>query len=422
MKGGGGTDNLTDAELLLAIKESGIVDFTTIAEQLKMAKKQKYLNMHRCKIWLASDGYYKTKLPKGDDTNETRLVKKKNRSDIEKEIIKYYEFHSQEYTFKYRFDVWVERQKVCGRSNNTIYKYMTDYKRFFMGYPFEKLDIRDIDDEILSAHIIRVLEDKPIKYRALGDIFGYIKGVFDKAIKDKIIEENPCKYIDLPIYQSRCEERIVRTASERILSPSELESLMQNVRHPKASNSNMICCFAIEMAIYTGMRVGEISALMWKDIMWDDKVILIRHSEKRDSLTKEVYVSLCKNGKERFFPLTEQIADLLQRITEYEQDHGWFGEYVFQDAEGRVSKSKISDATRNRTMSSDFVNTKSVHSIRRTLNSNLKYNGVPTATASSLLGHTPKVNEANYTYDTSEMADNKRVIEGISAKIVTKVT
>lgn len=415
-------NRISDAEVLRFLCENGTIDYAAVTQKMEMANKQKYLKQHNCKIWLASDGYWKTKLPKGDGSKGTRLVKKKNKSDVENEVIKHYSSHSEQFKFKSRYDIWVKRQEICGRSDNTIYKYRTDYKRFFEGYPFENYDIRDITDEILSEHILIVLSEKQIRWRAFKDIFGYINGVFEKAIKDKVIEDNPCKYIDLPVYKSRCYEGKIETARERTLSDNEMSALMDNIRNPKAANSNVICCFAIELAVYTGMRVGELSALMWDDIKYDEGIILIRHSEKMSRTTNQFYISNTKNGKIRDFPLTEQIKELLERTWEYESARGWQGDFVFQDTSGRITKRKISDAIRRRTEKDEFFNTKSIHDIRRTLNSNLKSRGITTATTSALLGHTEAVNKNNYTYDMSKLSENKRVLEEISDKIVTRVT
>ena len=222
-------DNLiSDAEVLRYLTEHGMIDRVTVTHEIEMTKKERYLNQHNCKIWLASDGYWKTKIPKGDGSKETRLIKKKKKSDVENEVVKYYKSHSEQYKFKERYNIWVNRQEICGRSDNTIYKYRTDYKRFFEGYPFENYDIRDITDEMLSEHILTVLKDKEIRWRAFKDIFGYINGVFEKAIKDKVIEENPCDYIDLPVYKSRCYEGRVETARERTLSDDEMRILMEH--------------------------------------------------------------------------------------------------------------------------------------------------------------------------------------------------
>lgn len=411
-------DKCSDSEALKFIAEQYKIDITAIKQNATMENNKKYLSMHDHPIWQAPDGYWKTKLPKDNGTKEKRLIKKINKQDVENEVIKYYKIHSQNCTFKDMFDVWVKRQEICGRSDNTIYKYRTDYKRFFEGYPFENYDIREITDEKLSEHILTVLSEKPIRWRAFRDIFGYINGVFEKAIKDKIIEDNPCKYIDLPVYRVRCYEGKVETNRERTFSEEELLTLMDNIRNPKAANSNMISCFAIELAIYTGMRVGEISALMWDDIKYDEGFILIRHSEKMSRINNQFYVSNTKNGKIRQFPLTEQIVELLDKIKEYESNHGWMGDYVFQDANGRVTKRKISGSIRRRTEREGFYNTKSIHDLRRTLNSNLKSHGITTATTSALLGHTEAVNKNNYTYDMSKISENKKVLE----EIVTEVT
>lgn len=65
-------------------------------------------------------------------------------------------------------------------------------------------------------------------------------------------------------------------------------------------------------------------------------------------------------------------------------------------------------------MSNEFCSVKSIHAIRRTINSNMKCQGVPTAVAASILGHTERVNEENYTYDITSMADKLNILEKAS--------
>ena len=408
-------NRISDNELLRYAVEHGILDLGAVTQQIEMTRKKQYLEMHHRSIWKADDGYYKTRLPKGD--GKDRLIKRKTRSALEDEIIKYYEFHSRT-SFKQRFDLWVERQKIMGRSDNTIEKYKSDYKRFFAGYPFEKYDIRDIDDETIAKHLTKVLNEKQIRWRALKDAFGYLDGTFDKAIKDKLIEFNPCQYIDLPIFKAKCYMPPVKTLTERTLSEQDTHTLIDKLHNPAAHNTNLMANFAIEMALLTGMRVGELAGLMWQDIIWQENYIYIRHSEKFNRTTKEYYISNTKNGKERMFPLTDQIQDLLERIRKYEQTKGCLCDYVFADESGRIRKTKISDAMRNKTMTGGFTSIKSVHAIRRTFNSKLKCSGVSTTIASALLGHTERVNEQNYTYDISGMAEKFAIIEQTQQKIV----
>ncbi|MCR5104111.1 MAG: tyrosine-type recombinase/integrase [Eubacterium sp.] len=258
---------------------------------------------------------------------------------------------------------------------------------------------------------MKVLEDKQIPWRAFKDIMGYTKGVFTKAVRDRIITENPYDYLDIEIFKKFCYVPPVKTTKQRTLSENETYTLLEKVRNPKAHNANVMNSFAIEMAINTGMRVGELAGLMWEDVIEDEDLIIIRHSEKFNRTTKTSWISTTKTGKERLFPITKEIKDLLQRIKQYEMDHGWVGDFVFQDENGRLTKSKISDATRNYTMSEEFSSVKSIHAIRRTLNSRMRCDGVSATVASSLIGNSERVNDRNYTYDISELNEKRLIVE-----------
>lgn len=122
-------------------------------------------------------------------------------------------------------------------------------------------------------------------------------------------------------------------------------------------------------------------------------------------------ISSTKNDKIRVIPLTDDMARVLRKVKEFEFKNGWLGEYVFQDDRGRVYASRISDCAVNNTTTAEFHNKKSIHAIRRTLNSNMKCAGVSGTVAASLLGHTEKVNEENYTYDVSSMEEKSKFME-----------
>lgn len=57
---------------------------------------------------------------------------------------------------------------------------------------------------------------------------------------------------------------------------------------------------------------------------------------------------------------------------------------------------------------------KSIHAIRRTLNSRMRVNGADSVTTAVLIGNTPEVNENFYTYDVSESDYKKELIRKVS--------
>lgn len=67
-------------------------------------------------------------------------------------------------------------------------------------------------------------------------------------------------------------------------------------------------------------------------------------------------------------------------------------------------------------------NTNKKHSaLRRTLNSKMRCEGVSPVVASSILGHTEKVNNSNYTYDISDNKYKMDIISGINKEIMKAV-
>lgn len=57
---------------------------------------------------------------------------------------------------------------------------------------------------------------------------------------------------------------------------------------------------------------------------------------------------------------------------------------------------------------------KSIHAIRRTLNSRMRVNDADSVTTAVLIGNTPEVNENFYTYDVSESDYKKELIRKVS--------
>lgn len=396
---------MNNQELLKYMQDNNIIDMAYVQEQIEMKKRKDILDKHPYRVWLAKDGYWKTYLPKVDGTK--RLVKKKKQSDLENCIIEFYQSNSIDYSFKVRFEDWIERQQKCGRSDNTIYKYQCDYRRFIEGDVLESMKIDEITEIELSEYLTRLLDSDTVVYwRALKDLFGYINGVFKKAMRDRIITENPCDYVDLPLFRCKCTPDREKTAEERTLSGNERKALLY-----KINDSSNVASMAVELSLYTGMRVGELAALKWEDINLEHRTIRICRSEKNSRLKKERYISSTKNDKIRVIPLTDDMARVLRKVKEFEFKNGWLGEYVFQDDRGRVYASRISDCAVNNTTTAEFHNKKSIHAIRRTLNSNMKCAGVSGTVAASLLGHTEKVNEENYTYDVSSMEEKSKFME-----------
>lgn len=402
---------INDTELLNYIKNNDILLFETVRQQMEMKKRKEILERHQNSIKLGKDGYWRTYVKDETRAKNRRLIKKKSRRDLEDELIAFYESEKEEelLTFKMVYDRWVEFQKTEVVAN-TIKKYNADYKRFLKGTEFESFYIREITEEDIRAFISCTVREKKLCKKTLKSLYGYIKGTFHSALVNKVISDDPMKYITAKQFFKWCVET-PKTAEKRTVSDSDWNKLQAQIKNDHLIKPNYIPVYAIELARLTGMRVGELAALRWDAISND--YILIDKSEKYDREKKEYYIDKTKNCKERPFPITKEIQKLLSEIKKVEMKYGYICDWVFANEHGRIHARVISDCIRNKCIQVGIAPV-SIHALRRTANSKMRCNGVPVTVAASLLGHTVAVNESNYTYDVTEISKKRGYVETIA--------
>lgn len=388
-------------EILNYVIENGIINTVLVREKIEMQKKEKILKRHPYKIWQGKDGNWRTYLP--DEKKGRVLKKRKNKEKIEEMLIDYWQSNNvNENLFKERFKVWMERQKKCGISNNTINRYKTDYKRFFFGEEIEGMSVKQIDADYIESFFARRIRETNIPYRSILGIFGYVNGVFEKSVRDRIISENPCRFVDTRIFKRCCSDDHKRSKANRLLSTEEMGCLMTTLKKTINDSPDYIQQYAILLAVYTGMRVGELAAITWDCVSFNDKYILVDKSEKYDKEEKTYFIDKTKNGKIRYVPMSEAARGVLREIKKVQMRKGWVSEFVFSNENGRIHAKELSECMRRRSRMAG-IGDKSIHSIRRTFNSQMRCNGVSSTVAAAILGHSERVNENNYTYDVTQM-------------------
>lgn len=398
--------------ILKYIRDNDIVDLSYVRKQIEMAKKEEILKKHPYKISCGKDGYWRTYLPDETKAQRRRQIKKKTEDAIKKEVIEYWEEKLDTYTFHDYFDKWMDVKMACGISENTVYKYQCDYKRFFAGTDFEKADIRNINSEYITIFMINTIKDKKLKRKAGSALWGYISGTFKSAFINRIITENPCMYVDTQLFRRHYNKKQV-AVEHRIFNRDESGKLLQQLRKDHVDKPDYIPSYAVELATMTGMRVGEIVALKWSDIDVKNHVLLISKAEVSGRISKTTSISTTKNQEPRKLPLTDDLIAFFRNLEQIEKKYGYKQEFVFANKKGRIKAKVISDCARNKCIQLN-IDVKSIHAIRRTVNSNMRCNGVSDTVAASILGNTPEVNTRYYTYDVMDLEIKKEILEKAS--------
>ena len=409
-------------DILRFIINNGMIDISDVQNSMESMKRKELLSKHPYKIWQGKDGKWRTYLP---DEQKRRVLKKRStKESIQNLIIDYYSKADksdrmqekirdiEEHKFSYVYELWKDKQIKYGISPNTIYKYQCDYQRFFKGTEFENMDVRKITEEDITIFIISRIKELCLKEKAGKALWGYISGTLKSARINRIISEDPCLYVETKSFY-KFYDKTQKPIESRVVCENDMRLIINQINKDHVKKPDYLPSYAVELAIYTGMRTGELAGLKWDDVFMDDRIIIIRHSEKCNRLNNEHFMSSTKTQKERRFPISDEIYDFFLRMRTLQEEYGCSDNFVFSTKKGKIHVDMISDCIRNKCIQVG-IKPKSIHALRRTLNSKLRCAGVSSVVASSLLGHTKEVNQANYTYDITEMDYKKEIIKRIN--------
>ena len=407
-------DELNINDFQKAIKH-GIINEAYVRECIENMKREEILQNHSYKITQGKDGNWRTYVKDSTKPSGCRLIKKSTEKKLQDELVKYYgEQKNKALTFKDVYFQWREVQEKLV-TDNTAYKYDTDYNRFLKDSAFEQLPIARITEDIIKVFFHDSIKQNNLTKGAFKKLYGYVNNTFAKAYREKIVIENPMIHFVCKQFYTYCEE-VDKPIEKQIFSEEEENLILEKLHSEYVSKPNYMPNYAVEFASLTGMRVGEIVALKWEDIHTEGKLsyFVINKSEKYNRKTKEYFIDKTKNKKIRKFPIDDKIKRFLFEVKKVQFKYGFYGEWVFANEEGRIHAPVVSSCIKNKCRQLNITE-RGIHAFRKTLNSELRCSGVSEVVASALLGHSPQVNREYYTFDTSSMQDKTEIIARIHA-------
>ena len=319
--------------------------------------------------------------------------------------------------FQKAHDRWEQVQEEYGKEPNTLYRYHSDWNRFFLGTEFAKKNILTMTSYDIESFMINTIKEKRLKRQAGIDLFGYIKGVFYTAVIDRVIpkDENPCDLVDKKRFR-KYYNRDKKSINERTLSISEIQKLVERLNKDVTERPTCLSPYGVRLALLTGMRSGEICGLRWSHI--SDCDILICESEKYNQRTKTYYNSDTKTEKDRTMPITKELKDFFDDMKKLQERYGSTEDFVISVGKKKLHTRNLSDYMIKASKKLGFNVSKNIHAIRRTFNSYLRQDGTSAILAGSIIGNTAAVNDKHYTYDICDLDTKHKLVAGVENKML----
>lgn len=212
-------------------------------------------------------------------------------------------------------DYFIELSKT--QKDETIYSYKMDYKKHILPY-FQNQYINDIN--VLSINKWKEsLEKKKYKVVYMNKIYVILNNIFKYAIRNYGIMTNPVELSGR--FKEKKNKIITDEEKIRYITIDEFNKFIDCV-------DNVVYKRFFYFAYYTGCRKGEIQALTWKDIDFDNKEI---HINKTLSVKSKDKKNNTKNYVNRKIKMNQLIFEILIKHKEEMMKYSDFKEswYIF---------------------------------------------------------------------------------------------
>jgi len=198
-----------------------------------------------------------------------------------------------DYTFREYHELFLQRKRKVSKAG-TVYQYDGDLKKW-LTKDFQNKPMKDFSTDYLEGFIHCDLVEAKATKHTQKRILKILRGIFGQAVRSEVIHRNPAEGV---------EKVKVPPTDEKALNPIEVQKLLE---YTKQSSHPLFYHFAV--ALFSGMRPGEIYALRWNDIDLDTNTLTVRASWTN----KDGYHST-KTNRLRSFEIGRELKPVLLEL------------------------------------------------------------------------------------------------------------
>ncbi len=392
-------------------------------KQLSQKIIQELLENHPYEIYYSnSENAWRTYIKNETKPTGRKPIKRKSKKDLENYLIEYYldckeNDIKNNITLKAAYEEWlIFRRDYTSVKNKTIKENMNDWKKFFANTELAYMPIKDITPKILIKFFRKITKDRNITYKRISNARSILNGIFSWAIEEELVTHNPVSDVNFRTFSYKpVEENIdnVFSQQEAIILLSYLQKIDDE---PYA--------LAIQLFFYLFIRIGEMKAIRWTDINWEERTIYLHNqalldNELNDDLTfssRTVVISdqmkgFTSRGYRKEF-LTDQAIIILNKARYLNPT----GEFVFEPNGELISTDRFNRRLK-RYCEECGIKYHSSHKIRFYCASTA-YDGTNLATISKLMGHSQVATTMHYLRNVDKSNDSILAFENLGLGIL----
>ena len=379
----------TPSELLQEAIISGIIDLDSVHDMIMASKRDKVRKMHPYAITPPTDSSKRWQTCYKDACGRRKNIKAQTETELLDKLIEIYYSgsHIDNLTFHGLYEEWLDYKSTVTNSPNTIKRHRNHYKKYFEPSALHEKKLKQIDELLLEKECNRIVREFNLSRKEWCNAKTILNGMFEYAVRKHYLSENPMNKVQILI---KFRQIVRKTGKTETFNTEEAQSLNQFLME-QFEESGDTSYLAVMVNLLLGLRVGELVALKWSDLV-DEKHLHIVREEVRDQTTNTyTVVEHTKTNRDRFVIVVPKALELFRKIEPQ-------GEYIFVRNKERITSIRIASVLRKYARYMD-VPLKSSHKLRKTYASTLNANGVPLDAIRELLGHSSLNTTLGYIYN-----------------------
>lgn len=249
------------------------------------------------------------------------------------------------YTFKEMWNDWYSFEKtpvshgVSRKTPATMKRYQNDYVSFFKDTELEMMQMDRINC-VQLVNALRKLFDKKNEKR-VKNVICNLNDMFAYAYNCHRIEVNIFEQINRSDLLQVTKHSTIRN-NDDLLTTDQCEAYMNYLYSREQITPRYMPTYAIEVAILMNLKLGEVAALRWCDVV-DDSLFIWR-TEQRDDFSSTK--SVVSKNKPKQIKMSQRVKDIFDTMRDLDFNcEDWA--YVFRTPnKKRYVESAIGNAVR----------------------------------------------------------------------------
>ena len=308
----------------------------------------------------------------------------------------------------YKLEEWIKEYMETYKRNelksSTYTAYETVWRGHIKGSSIGKMNISKIKPVNIQTFYNAKMKSG-LSVKTIWKIRNLISTALKQAVREGYIEKNPDEYIVLP-KKTRYEPSI--------LTPKEIRKIVEEAKDDPLYP-------IVVTALFTGMRKGELMALQWKNVDFQNRRIFVEcnlgvllHQEGEDGKYHNTYELVDPKSKKskRYVPMADTVVEALKIQKEWQeknkrnyaeiyQDQG----FVFTEVDGQIINQKNFMNRYHAFLKKYEVTDCRFHDLRHSFASLMLQRGLDIKTLSDILGHSQistSLDLYTHVYDTTK--------------------